>query len=113
MVPSSPWSTSTGGENWMAAKQLNDRNNSGRKNRKRRTRRRITTSARRRPRELIGPAMNRTRATLDAGNRAFRNGAEETNGKKVLPAKSMRRPAFRQPKTELEQAIQRYIDLFD
>jgi len=57
--------------------------------------------------------MNRTKATLDAGKRAFRNGAEETNGRKVLPAKSMRRPVFRQPKTELEQAIQRYIDLFD
>jgi len=97
----------------MAAKQLNDRNNSGRKNKKRRTRRRITTSARRRRHELIGTAMNRTKATLDAGKRAFRNGAEETNGRKVLPAKSMRRPVFRQPKTELEQAIQRYIDLFD
>src|SRR5947199_10380234 len=57
--------------------------------------------------------MNRTKATLDAGKRAFRNGAEETNGRKVLPAKSMRRPVFLQPKTELEQAIQRYIDLFD
>ena len=97
----------------MAAKQLNDRNKSDRKNKKSPTRRRITTSARRRRHELIGTVMNRTRATLDAGNRAFRNGAEETNGKKVLPAKSMRRPAFRQPKTELEQAIQRYIDLFD
>jgi len=97
----------------MAAKQLNDRNNSGRKNKKRRTRRRITTSARRRRHELIGTAMNRTKATLDAGKRAFSNGAEGTNGRKVAPAKSMRRPVFRQPKTELEQAIQRYIDLFD
>src|SRR5438093_10813781 len=57
--------------------------------------------------------MNRTKATLDAGKRAFRNGAEETNGRKVAPAKSMRRLVFRQPKTDLEQAIQRYIDLFD
>jgi len=57
--------------------------------------------------------MNRTKATLDAGKRAFRNGAEGTNGRKVAPAKSMRRLVFRQPKTELEQAIQRYIDLFD
>ena len=97
----------------MAAKQLNDRNNSSRKNKKRRTRRRITTSARRRRHELIGTAMNRTKATLDAGKRAFSNGAEGTNGRKVAPAKSMRRPVFRQPKTELEQAIQRYIDLFD
>ena len=57
--------------------------------------------------------MNRTKATIDAGKRAFRNGAEGTNGRKVAPAKSMRRLVFRQPKTELEQAIQRYIDLFD
>jgi len=57
--------------------------------------------------------MNRTKPTIDAGKRAFRNGAERTNGRKVLPSKSMRRPVFRQPKTELEQAIQRYIDLFD
>jgi len=59
--------------------------------------------------------MNRTKATIDASKRAFRNGAEETgtNGRKVLPAKAMRRPVFRQPKTELEQAIQRYVDLFD
>src|SRR5881296_3538164 len=97
----------------MAAKQLNDRNKSDRKNKKSPTRRRIRTSARRRRHELIGTVMNRTRATLDAGKRAFRNGAEETNGRKVAPAKSMRRLVFRQPKTELEQAIQRYIDLFD
>jgi len=97
----------------MAAKQLNDRNKSDRKNKKSPTRRRITTSARRRRHELIGTAMNRTKATIDAGKRAFRNGAEGTNGRKVAPAKSMRRLVFRQPKTELEQAIQRYIDLFD
>src|SRR5438034_7207236 len=97
----------------MAAKQLNDRNKSDRKNKKPPTRRRITTSARRRRHESIGTVMNRTKATLDAGKRAFRNGAEGTNGRKVAPAKSMRRLVFRQPKTELEQAIQRYIDLFD
>src|SRR2546430_13319353 len=107
------WWTPRGGGNWMAAKQLNDRNKSDRKNKKSPTRRRITTSARRRRHELIGTAMNRTKATLDAGERAFRNGAEGTNGRKVAPAKAMRRPVFRQPKTELEQAIQRYVDLFD
>src|SRR5206468_6273971 len=97
----------------MAAKQLNDRNKSDRKNKKSPTRRRITTSARRRRHELIGTVMNRTKATLDAGKRAFRNGAEGTNGRKVAPAKSMRRLVFRYPKTELEAAIQRYVDLFD
>jgi PAS domain S-box-containing protein len=57
--------------------------------------------------------MKRKKATLHTGKRGFTNGVDGTNGKKVAPAKSTRRPVFRQPKTELEQAIQRYIDLFD
>src|SRR6266481_6215863 len=97
----------------MAAKQLNGRNKSGGKNNKRLGRRRFGASARPPSRELIGSAMKRKKATLNAGKRAFTEGANGTNGKKVAPAKSMRRPGFRQPKTELEQAIQRYIDLFD
>jgi len=57
--------------------------------------------------------MKRKKATLAAGKRGFTNGADGTNGKKVAPARPLRRPVFRQPKTELEQAMQRYIDLFD
>ncbi len=97
----------------MAAKQLNGRNKSGRKNKKRLDGRRFGASARPPSRELVGSAMKRKKATLATGKRGFTNGADGTNGKKVAPAKSMRRPVFRQPKTELEQAIQRYIDLFD
>jgi len=57
--------------------------------------------------------MKRKKATLATGKRGFTNGADGTNGKKVAPARPLRRPVFRQPKTELEQAMQRYIDLFD
>src|SRR6266576_1638584 len=97
----------------MAAKQLNGRNKSGRKNTKRLVGRRFGASARPPSRELVGSAMKRKKATLATGKRGFTNGVGGTNGKQVTPAKSMRRPVFRQPKTELEQAIQRYIDLFD
>src|SRR5256886_4741295 len=96
----------------MAAKQLNGRNKSGRKNKKRPIRRGITVSRRPRPRELIGSAMKRKKATLNAGKRAFTDGVDGANGKKISAARPPRR-VFRQPKTELEQAIQRYIDLFD
>src|SRR5882762_3382405 len=96
----------------MAAKQLNGRNKSGRKNKKRPIRRGITASRRPRPRELIGSTMKRKKATLNAGKRAFTDGVDGTNGKKISAARPPRR-VFRQPKTELEQAIQRYIDLFD
>src|SRR6266480_2307952 len=97
----------------MAAKQLDGRNKSGRKNKKRPGRPRSVASARPPLRELVGSAMKRKKATLAAGKRGFTNGADGTNGKKVAPARPLRRPVFRQPKTELEQAMQRYIDLFD
>ena len=57
--------------------------------------------------------MRRKKATSNAGKRALRNGADGTNQRNVAAPKSKRRPVFRQPKTELEQAIQRYVDLFD
>ena len=106
---------STGGEGKkrMAAKQLNGRNKPGRKNTKPPIQRGITASRRPRPRELIGSATKRKKGTLSAGERAFTDGERGTNGKKIAAARPLRRPVFRQPKTELEQAIQRYIDLFD
>ena len=57
--------------------------------------------------------MKRKKSKLNAGKRPFTDGADGTNGRKIAEAKPVRRPLFRQPKTELEQAIQRYIDLFD
>ena len=97
----------------MARKHLKARNKSGRKNKKRLARRRIMASARVRPRESNGSAMKRTKANSYAGPRPFRDGADGTNDRKVAAARPTRRPVFRQPKTELEQAIQRYVDLFE
>jgi PAS domain S-box-containing protein len=57
--------------------------------------------------------MEKKKAVSSAGKRAFGDGADGTNQRKVAATKSKRRPAFRQPKTEFEQAIQRYVDLFD
>jgi len=54
--------------------------------------------------------MKRKKATLNAGKRAFTD-AWTDNGKRFQRQDPRR--VFRQPKTELEQAIQRYIDLFD
>ena len=97
----------------MAGKQLNGRNKSSRKDKKRPTRYGITTSRRPRRSDLIGSAMKRKKSKLKAGKRPFTDGADGTNGGKIAAAKPLRRPVFRQPKTELEQAIQRYVDLFD
>jgi PAS domain S-box-containing protein len=49
----------------------------------------------------------------DAGKRAFSAGVDGANRNKVPAERSKRRSAFRQPKTELEQAILRYVDLFN
>jgi PAS domain S-box-containing protein len=57
--------------------------------------------------------MKRKKANSDAGRRAFNGGVDGANNTKAAAKRPVRRPVFRQPKTELEQAIQRYIDLFD
>src|SRR5947199_8165467 len=97
----------------MAGKQLNARNRSGRKNKKRPTQPRLVASRRRPSGKLIGSAIKRKKPARYAGKRAFTVGRHGSNGRKVTTTRSTRRPAFRQPKTDLEQAIQRYIDLFD
>src|SRR5215208_7218293 len=97
----------------MAGKQLNGRNKSGRKNKKRPNGRGITASRRPSPRGLIGSAIKRKKATLNSGKGAFNDGVDGINGKTIAAARPLRRPGFRQPKTEIEQAVQRYIDLFD
>jgi PAS domain S-box-containing protein len=73
--------------------------------------RKIRASARPRPREFIGSAMKRTKTITTTGKRVFTNGASATNNSTA--AKSLPTPTFRHPKTQLEQAIRRYIDLFD
>jgi two-component system sensor kinase FixL len=54
--------------------------------------------------------MRRMKTIRHSESRVSRDGA---NGRQALSAKSTAGPIFRQPKTELEQAIQRYVDLFD
>ena len=57
--------------------------------------------------------MKRKNATSAVGRRAFNGGVDGANNRKVAAERPARRPVFRQPKTELEQAIQRYVDLFE
>src|SRR5262245_16703016 len=98
----------------MAGKQPNAQENSGRKNKERLARRRITALAvRSHSRGSIESAMKRKKAISASGRRAFNGGVDGANNRKVAAERPVRRPVFRQPKTELEQAIQRYVDLFD
>ena len=65
----------------------------------------VIASARRALRESIGSARKKIKTMTD--------GAGRNNGRRPATAKSMRGRSFRYPKTELEQAIQRYVALFD
>lgn len=62
-------------------------------------------------RDLIGAAMKKMKGTLRAP-KSFSpdgaNGAQRKNGASVIST-----PVLEHPKTELQQAIQRYVDLFD
>src|SRR5438552_3664691 len=73
--------------------------------------RKIRASVNRSGRELIGAAMKKVKATSLVGGSSTNslNGSRSGNGAIVHPPKAM----FRYPKTELEAAIQRYVDLFD
>src|SRR5437763_1507995 len=73
--------------------------------------RKIRESINRSCRELIGAAMKKVKATSPVGGSSTNtlNGSRSGNGAIVDPPK----PVFRYPKTELEAAIQRYVDLFD
>src|SRR5437899_7473550 len=73
--------------------------------------RKIRASVNRSGRELIGAAMKKVKATAPVGGSSTNslNGSRSGNGAIVHPPK----PVFRYPKTELEAAIQRYVDLFD
>ena len=85
----------------------------GGKNNKQSVRNRIIPSGRMRSREPAGYAVKGKKARAVAGKRAFRNGAYGANKRNVAAVKSKRRRIFGLPKTELEQAIERYVDLFD
>src|SRR5215471_12853139 len=83
----------------------------GGKNNKRSVRR-IITSDRTRSREPAGYAMKGKKATAVAGKQAFRDATHGAD-KRNAAAKSKPKRVFGQPKTELEQAIERYVELFD
>jgi PAS domain S-box-containing protein len=72
--------------------------------------RKITASAERVARELIRGDMKKMKAALRASRQFSANGAARKNGAKKRSASA---PVFKHPKTELEAAIQRYVDLFE
>jgi len=69
--------------------------------------RKITASVRSAARELVRVNMKSKQATSRAP-RKFR-----ANGEVKKTKRSASAPVFRHPKTELEAAIQRYVDLFE
>src|SRR5262245_39989370 len=99
--------------NPMAVRQRNAHIRARRANKRPRRRhsRKILASPRRSPREFISSAMKGKRTNPAAGKRVHNNGVNASNNHK--PKKTPRAPSFRHPKVELEQAIQRYMDLFD
>ena len=67
-------------------------------------------SARGAARELIRADMNKMKAAPRASRKFSGNGEVRRNGATKQSASA---PVFKHPKTELEAAIQRYVDLFD
>ena len=72
--------------------------------------RKITASAGRAARELIRADMKKIKATPRACREFSANGEMRKDG---ATKRSVRAPVFTHPKTELEAAIQRYVDLFE
>jgi len=72
--------------------------------------RKIMASAKGAARELIRADMNKMKAAPRASRKFSGNGEVRRNG---VTRQSASAPVFKHPKTELEAAIQRYIDLFD
>ncbi len=97
----------------MPAHHRDAKKNPPRANKKRRgkRRRKIKTSLRRTARELIGAAMKKKKPTPSVAKKFTRNGERRHHGTNGTRAKGG--PVFQYPRTELEAAIQRYIDLFD
>jgi PAS domain S-box-containing protein len=81
------------------------------KERHRQPPRKVMASARRSPREFSGPVMKSSGTMSTGPKRVVTNGAGTRNDHPT--EKSLRTPHFRYPKTDLEQAIQRYVNLFD
>jgi len=87
----------------MAAKQRNAQNKARRADKR---------SRRQRSRKILAfPPPERRRANPTAGKRILNNGGNATDNHK--PGKLLRVRSFRHPKTDVEQTIERYTDLFD
>ena len=96
----------------MPIKRQTARSNVRGENKKRRPRgdRKITASAGAAVRELIRVDMKNKTGASHAPRKFSANGAVRKNG---ATKRSARAPVFKIPKTELEAAIQRYVDLFE
>jgi PAS domain S-box-containing protein len=96
----------------MPVKRYVVRSKPRRENRKRRPRRdhKVAASAGGVARELTRADMKKIKATSRALPKFSANGAVRKNGTRKLPASA---PVFKHPRTELEAAIQRYVDLFE
>jgi len=99
----------------MQAKNRTPRSKSRRPNKKQRQGRhgKILASAGRSARELIEAAMNKTKGVARAPRKFSSDGADGTVSKNGAPIQSAAATVFKHPKTELDAAIQRYVDLFD
>src|SRR6266699_1677196 len=80
------------------------------KRKRKRAHRKPQTSAGRSARELIRADMKKMKGVSRGLEKFSANGAERNNG---ATRQSATTPVFKHPGTELEAAIQRYVDLFD
>src|SRR5213594_3271959 len=102
MAPFSRWSISMERRKAMKQKQAARRKMSRRVNKKHRAKR---------DGQNRDGAVRRNRKSIRATK--MTNGTPGTVRKNGAPVRSRRAPAFRNPKTELEAAIQRFVDLYD
>src|SRR5438094_5606896 len=103
MAPFSRWSISMERKKAMTLKQAARRKMSHRVNKKHRAKR---------DGQNRDGAVRRNRKSIRAATK-MTNGTPGTVRKNGAPVRSRGVPAFRNPKTELEAAIQRFIDLYD
>jgi PAS domain S-box-containing protein len=96
----------------MRLKRQTARSKAHRENKKRRPRRdrKITASPGRAARESTRTEVKNMKSPSDARRKISANGAIGKNG---AMRRSANGPVFKHPRTELEAAIQRYVDLFE
>jgi PAS domain S-box-containing protein len=98
----------------MQSKQPTERKTSHRVNKKRAKRDgKASAAAFRDGRKSIRPPMRTTTRTRRARRKFSADGAKRPVAKNGAPIRLRRAPGIRNPKTELEAAIQRFVDLYD